>query len=673
MLILSLFSLPFQDPVLVFAVILLVILFSPMIFDRFRIPGILGLILSGVLLGPHGFGVLERDESVVLFSTIGLLYIMFLAGLEMDMDDFRKNRNRSIVFGVLTFIIPLILGYFGTHYILGYSPVSSFLLASMFSTHTLIAYPIIGRLGITQNRTVTLILGGTILTDAAVLIILAVITNLQKPDVSALFWVQFVASLAAFVFFMLWGVPRIGRWFFKYLEGAGNSQFLFILAVVFISGFLAHAAGAEPIIGAFLAGLALNQLIPKTSPLMHRTEFVGNTLFIPFFLISVGMLVDVRVLLKGPQALFVAAVIILISYAGKWLAAFLTQKIYKLEPSERNLIWGMSSSHAAATIAVVLIGYNIKLLDENALNGTIILILVSCLVSSIIAEKAGRKIAIAEEEKIPETTEAEERILLPIAGTEEDDINRLVDFALLIKNPKSAEPLLPLLVVSEHQAPENQIKLHQKKMVGVASEATEEVEQLRPVYRVDVSVSNGILRAVSEMRITEIVMPWNGKLTARDRYLGGIIDRVVKNTEVQTLFCKFRNPLNILETIVAVVPRNTEREAGFPLWVNTIMQLAKGAGAKIRILGSARTLEKMEVYVTNQDRYTVAITYELFEDWDDFLTLTKQVTPNDLLTVVLGRPHTISYRHDFAKVPRHLSRHFKDISFVILYPEQKAR
>ncbi len=671
MLILSIFSLPLQDPVLVFAVILLVILFSPMVFDRFGIPGILGLILSGVLLGPHGLGVLERDESVVLFSTIGLLYIMFLAGLEMDMDDFRKNRNKSIVFGTLTFVIPLILGFLGSYYVLGYSPVSSFLLASMFSTHTLVAYPIIGRLGITQNRTVTLILGGTIITDAAVLIILAIITNLQKPDVTSMFWVQFVLSLAAFVFFMLWGVPRISRWFFKYLEGEGNSQFLFILAVVFISGFLAHAAGAEPIIGAFLAGLALNQLIPKTSPLMHRTEFVGNTLFIPFFLISVGMLVDVRVLLKGPEALFVAGVIIIISYLGKWLAAFLTQKIYKLDSSERNLIWGMSSAHAAATIAVVLIGYNIKLLDENALNGTIILILVSCLVSSIIAEKAGRKIAIAEEEKVPETTEAEERILIPISDTE--NINRLLEFALLIKNPKSNEPLLPLLVVPEHQAQDTKIALHQKKMVGVVSEATDELEQLRPVYRVDVNVANGILRAVSELRITEIVMPWNGKITTRDRYLGSIIDRVVRNTEVQTLFCKFCNPLNVLQTIVAVVPKNSEREAGFPLWVNTVMQLAKGAGAKIRIMGSARTLEKMEAFITSQDRYTVDVSYELFEDWDDFLTLTKQVTENDLLTVVLGRPHTISYHHDFARVPRHLSRNFQNTSFVILYPEQKYR
>lgn len=670
MIFISLFSLPVQDPVLVFAVILLVILISPIIFNRFRIPGILGLILSGVVLGPHGLGVLERDESVVLFSTIGLLYIMFLAGLEMDMDDFRKNKNKSIVFGALTFIVPLILGWLGSYYVLGYSPLSSFLLASMFSTHTLIAYPIISRLGISQNKVITLILGGTIITDAAVLIILAVITNMQKPDVAPMYWVQFVASLAAFVFVMLWGVPRLSRWFFRTLEGEGNSQYLFVLAVVFLSGFFAHLAGAEPIIGAFLAGLALNQLIPRSSALMHRTEFVGNTLFIPFFLISVGMLVDVRVLLKGPQALFVSAVIIVISYLGKWIASFLTQKIYKLDSNERNLIWGMSSAHAAATIAVVLIGYNIKLLDENALNGTIILILVSCLVSSIIAEKAGRKIAVAEAEKVPDATEAEERILIPISGT--DHANRLLDFAMLIKNPKSHEPLLPLMVVPEHQAPEDKIKLHKKQLATVINEATDEHEAMRPVYRVDLNVGNGILRAVRELQATEIVMAWNGKLSTRERFMGSIIDRVVKHTAVQTLFCKFCYPLNVLETIVAVVPRNSHREAGFPLWVNTILQLAKGAGARIRLFGAAHTLKVLKAFVNGQDRYTVDITYELFEDWDDFLWLTKHVTKNDLLTVVLGRPHTVSYSPEFARVPRHLSRHFKDVSYVVLYPEQKG-
>jgi len=670
MILVSLFTLPLQDPVLVFAVILLVILFSPLLFSRMGIPGILGLILSGVLLGPHGLGILERDESVVLFSTIGLLYIMFLAGLEMDMDDFRENKNKSIVFGILTFIIPLILGWLGAHYVLGYSPLSSFLLASMFSTHTLVAYPIISRLGITQNKTVTLILGGTILTDAAVLIILAVVTNLQKPDVSPLFWVQFVASLAAFVFVVLWGVPRLSRWFFRTLEGEGNSQYLFVLAVVFLSGFLAHVAGAEPIIGAFLAGLALNQLIPKASPLMHRTEFVGNTLFIPFFLISVGMLVDVRVLLEGPEALFVAAVIIVISFLGKWIAAFFTQKIYHLGTSERNLIWGMSSAHAAATIAVVLIGYNIKLLDERALNGTIILILVSCLVSSIVAEKAGRQIALAEAEKVPESTEAEERILIPVDNM--DHLKRLLDFSLLIKNPQSNEPLLPLVVVADHHAPEDKIKLHQKKVTGVISEVTDQHELMRPVYRVDLNVSNGIIRAVRELQITEIVMAWNGKMSGQERFLGSILNRVVNHTSVQTLFCKFCYPLNTMQTIIVVVPRNSEREAGFPFWVNTIMQLAKGAGARIRILGAAGTLQTLETFVKNQDRYTVDISYELHESWDNFQSLAKQVTKNDLFTVVLGRPHTISYRPEFNIIPRYLSRFFVDVSYVLLYPAQQG-
>ncbi|WP_207434393.1 cation:proton antiporter [Sabulibacter ruber] len=665
----SLFSLPIQDPVLVFAVILLVILFSPLLFNRLRVPGILGLILSGVLLGPHGLGVLERDESVVLFSTIGLLYIMFLAGLEMDMDDFRENKNKSIVFGVLTFIIPLVLGWLGSYYVLGYSPLSSFLLASMFSTHTLVAYPIIGRLGITQNKTVTLILGGTIITDAAVLIILAVVTNLQKPDISSLFWVQFVVSLVVFVFVVLWGVPRLSRWFFRQLEGEGNSQYLFVLAVVFLSGFLAHVAGAEPIIGAFLAGLALNQLIPKASPLMHRTEFVGNTLFIPFFLLSVGMLVDVRVLLEGPEALFVAGVIICISFLGKWLAAYATQKIYGMKAAERRLIFGMSSGHAAATIAVVLIGYNLRILDERALNGTVILILISCLVSSIVAEKAGREIAIAEADKVPEGTEGDERILIPVENMEH--LKRLLDFSLLIKNPRSVEPLMPLVVVSEHHAPDDKIKLHQKKVSSVINEVTEHAELMLPVYRVDLNVGNGIIRAVQELRITEIVMAWNGKLSAREWFMGNILNRVVNHTTVQTLFCKFCDPLNTIQTIIVVVPRNSEREAGFPFWVNTILQFAKGAGARIRILGARGTLSTLEGFVESQDRYTVNISYELFDDWDKFPELAKEVTKNDLLTVVLGRPHTVSYRPEFNVVPRYLSRYFEDVSYVILYPEQK--
>ncbi|WP_205504575.1 cation:proton antiporter [Rufibacter psychrotolerans] len=531
------------------------------------------------------------------------------------------------------------------------------------------AYPIIGRLGITQHKTVTLILGGTIITDAAVLIILAVVTNLQKPEVTPLFWVQFVVSLVAFVFLVLWGVPRVSRWFFGQLEGEGNSQYLFVLAVVFLSGFLAHVARAEPIIGAFLAGLALNQLIPKASPLMHRTEFVGNTLFIPFFLLSVGMLVDVRVLLEGPEALFVAGVIMVISFAGKWLAAFATQKIYGLHFAERRLIFGMSSGHAAATIAVVLIGYNLQILDERALNGTVLLILVSCLVSSIVAEKAGREIAMAEANKVPEGTEGDERIL--IAAENLDHLKRLLDFSLLIKNPRSAEPLLPLVVVSEHHAPEDKIKLHQQKVARVIREVTEHPEQLLPVYRVDINVGNGIIRAVRELRITEVVMAWNGKISAREWYLGNIMNRVVNHTTVQTLFCKFCDPLNTLKTMVVVAPPLSEREAGFPFWVNTLLQLAKGAGARIRLLGATSTLTTLESYLDNQERFTVHITYELFDDWDKFPDLAREVTKHDLFTVVLGRPHTVSYRPEFNVVPRYLARYFEDVSCVLLYPEQK--
>lgn len=663
-------GLPFKEPVLVFSVVLLVILFTPLLFNRFGIPGVVGLILAGVALGPKGFHVLERDNSIELFGTVGLLYLMFQAGLEIDMNDFKKNKNKSIVFGALTFFAPLIIGYFASYYILGYSPMASLLLASMFSTHTLITYPIISKLGITQNRAVTITIGGTIITDAAVLIILAMITNLQKDNMTIMFWGKFIVLLSLLVFLILWGVPRLTSWFFKNLETEGNSQYLYVLSIVFISGFLSHVVGVEPIIGAFLAGLAINQLIPHTSPLMNRINFVGNTLFIPFFLISVGMLVDVRILFKDPSTLLIALLIIVISFLGKWIAAFVTQKIYNYSRDERRLIWGMSSSHAAATIAVIIIGFNIKLLDERVLNGTILLILVSCLISSIIAEKAGRKIAIQSESQIAANPESEQRILVPVSNP--DNINRLIDFALMVKKPYSPEPIYPLFVVKEERDVEEKMALFHRKMENALKDFASEKADNSPVYRVDVNIGNGILRAIKELRITEVLMGWNGKITTEERVFGSVIDKVIRNTSIQVLFCKFCIPVNTIQRILAVVPKNAEHEAGYPNYLQTLVQFAKEAGAKLLIYGQESSLKAFESHFKNQ-KSTIDITYNTFADWEDFLILAKEVGKNDLFVSILARPHTISFNPLMNKVPRHLSRHFNEVSYIVLYPEQKFR
>ena len=264
------FERPFQNPVLVFAVILLIILLSPILLRKLKIPGIIGLIISGVIIGPHGINMLEQNSAITLFSTIGLLYIMFIAGLELDLNEFQRNKNKSIVFGFLTFIIPLTIGFPVCYYLLDYSFTASLLISSMFSTHTMVSYPIVSKFGISKNEAVAITVGGTILTDTAVLILLAIIMSSDNGGLNMAFWIQLIASLAVFSGIMFWIIPKVTAWFFQKLESEKTSHYIFVLAVVFFAAFLAELAGIEPIIGAFVAGLALNKLIPYSSTLMNR-------------------------------------------------------------------------------------------------------------------------------------------------------------------------------------------------------------------------------------------------------------------------------------------------------------------------------------------------------------------------------------------------------------------
>ncbi len=439
--------LPVKNPVLILALTLLIILFSPLLFRRFRIPGIIGLILAGVIIGPNSLHIIESTNSFELLSKTGLLYIMFLAGLEIDMQEFRSNRNKSIMFGALTFFIPIVIGYFVCIYVFHFPLWSSVLLASMFSTHTLLSYPIVSNMGIVKNRAVQVTFGGTIITDSAVLILLGVITNIVTGEMNPAFWFRITISLGLLVFTTLYLLPRVSRWFFRNIEAQASSHYIYVLAMVFISGFLSELAGVEPIIGAFLAGLGLNKVIPHTGILMNRIIFIGNTLFIPFFLISAGMLVDLRLFFSGTNALVFAGILCLVGLLTKYLAAWASAAIYKYTRYERNIMFGLSVSHAAATLAIIKVGFDIGLFDQNVINGTIILILISCLVSSFVSERAARRIAIQEKDVVRRVSERPERILIPVSNP--DNIQRLIDLALLVKDPASTEPIYPLTSVED--------------------------------------------------------------------------------------------------------------------------------------------------------------------------------------------------------------------------------
>lgn len=390
----STFALPLQNPVALFLLVLLIILLAPMVMDRLRLPAIVGFIIAGVLVGPYGLHLLARNAAIELLSTVGLLYLMFLAGLQLDMRNFRQKRNRSLIFGLLTFVIPILLGFPVCFYVLHQPLLAALLTASMFATHTLVTYPIISRYQVTNNEAVAVAVGGTILTDTAVLLIFSVIMGAKSGHLNAAFWMHLLIYGGLFLLIMLMLVPRISSWLLPRLKGAAP-PFIYILLIVFFAGFLAQLAGLEPIIGAFIAGLVLNRFVPADSDLMERVSFTGNALFIPFFLIGVGMLVDLRVLMNGTFALLVAGSLTLVALAGKWLAAWISQVWFRYNRSQRQLLFGLSSSHAAATMAIILAGYKAGIIGADVLNGTILLIMVTCLIASFVSEHAAK--AIAEE------------------------------------------------------------------------------------------------------------------------------------------------------------------------------------------------------------------------------------------------------------------------------------
>lgn len=660
-------SIPFEEPVIIFTVVLLIILVVPIMLNKFRIPGIVGLILAGVILGPNGFGVLERDASIVLFGTVGLLYIMFQAGLEIDMIDFKRYKVRSLVFGALTFLIPITIGTVVFFYLHGYEIKPAILLASMFSPHTLLAYPIVSRLGLSKNEAVTLTIGGTLVTDTAVLFVLAIIINSTQGDTDIWFWVFMVVEMIIFVVVVLWLFPKMAKWMFKQLESEKGAQFIFVLTVIFAAGFLSELAGMEAIIGAFLAGLALNPLIPHSSALMNRIEFVGNNIFIPFFLISTGMLVDLTVLFTDTNAMLIAGTIVVLAPLAKYAAAFLTQKIFKFSVLQRNLIFGLSSAHAAATLAVVLAGFEIGIIGESALNGAVVLILVSSMVSSFTTEKVGRKLAIMESRRKPDVSVKPDRILVPIGNPQ--TIESLIDLSIMLKNPDHSQPIYPLAVVIDNEHAEEEIYKKNKMLQEAIHHASATDNDVQLVSKIDINIASGILRAIKELMITEVVLGWNAKITTRDRIFGTVLDSLLANTDEMILVCKIIQPLNTTARLVVIVPTNAELERGFMRWVRSVKLLSQQLGAPVVFRARKRTLNKLKSVIA-ESKPTVEAQFVPYENLNEIATMKSELKVDDMVMVISARRGTMSYNSNLDYVPRVLSRNYKDNSFIVIYPEQ---
>ncbi len=666
------FRTPLTNPVLIFSLILLIILLSPIILKKINIPGIIGLIISGVVIGPHGFNILAKNSAVDLFSTIGLLYIMFIAGLELDLKEFQKHKNKSLVFGVFTFMLPLSLGFPVCYYLLKYEINSSFLTASMFATHTLVAYPIVSRFGISKNKAVAITVGGTILTDTAVLLILAIVLGSANGSLNHEFWLRLGTSLAIFSVIMFAGVPRMAKWFFSKLESEKTSHYIFVMSVVFFSAFLAQVAGVEPIIGAFVAGLALNKLIPHSSALMNRIEFIGNAIFIPFFLISVGMLVNIRVLLNGPTALIVAGALTITAIFGKWLAAVLMQKVFRYTKTERQLIFGLSSAHAAATLAIILVGYEQGILDENILNGTIILILITCLTASFVTENAAKKMVMETEmEILPEDTATDnlkEHILLPIEDFKK--IEHILELAIFIKDKKSLNPITLLTIVPNDDEAEKNLLIARKKMEDIRHLASATDTNINVIASIDYNAVSGIIRSAKEIMADTILLEWPERSNIFDRVFGEKTENIIAGADKNVFLCQIKHLLAAHKRILVFCPPLMELEKGFGLCLHNLLRLSKELTTPVICYTNQRTKREIEIYLSRNEKGSIL--FKEFDQWEDFLVLSKDITEEDLLITMLTKRGAVSYQPLFDSLPVKLDKYFGNTSKILVFPRQQS-
>ncbi len=615
-----------------------------------------------------------RGSTIIVSGTAGLLYIMFLAGLEIDLTEFKKNSSKSLLFGIYAFVIPMILGILSSIYILNFSILTSILLASMFASHTLIVYPILSKLGVAKNRAVTITVGGTMITDTLALLVLAVIVEMSEGKVNAVFWTKLSFSILIFGFIVLFFFPIIGRWFLKKYKD-NITQYIFVLVMVFFGAVLAEMAGIESIIGAFLAGLALNRLIPSTSSLMNRIEFVGNAIFIPFFLVGVGMLVDYKAFFEDFESLKVGAVMTITAVSSKFIAAWLTQKSFNFSKEERSLIFGLSNAQVAAMLAAVLVGYNviigeapngepIRLLGESILNGTIIMILITCTIASLVAQKSGENILLKESttaasEKIEHT----EKILIPINNPE--TIEELISLSSIIKSKGNSEGLYALRVVNNDSSESNNnaMKILDK---AVFSAAANDI-QLNKILRYDISTINGIVGVAKEHHISDLILGIDLNKHISESFLVKLKDGFLAKCNITTFVYKSIQPISTLKRHIVIVPLNAEKEIGFPFWISKIWNISKNTGAKIIFYASDSTvtlLKKIHLM------HPIEVDFKNFDDWDDFLIISRDIKMNDNIFIVLSRMNKISYHVKMNNIPMYLDKYFQSNSYILVYPRQ---
>lgn len=665
-----------ESPVPIFLIVLAIILLVPILLNRFKIPPIIGFIVAGVVVGPYGLNWLARDMSFEVFGQVGVLYLMFLAGLEIDLFNLRKNLRKGMAFGTLTFLIPLVIGSIVGVTLLGMSMLSALLLASMFAAHTLIGYPIVARYGLTKNPAVVIAVAGTIFTVIGSLLVLAgVMGVVESGEFSFLQLLRLLGSLVAYCFVVAWLYPRLTRRFFRgYTDGI--LQFVYILAMTFLAAQAAVWIGLEGVFGAFYAGIVLGRYVPARSPLMGRLEFVGNALFIPYFLIEVGMLINIKVVASSWDTVYVAAVMSSTAMIVKWLAAYATQRIYHLSAPDRSMLYQLSNAHTAVALAVVMIGFSTGIFGEEVLNGTVMMILVTCTVSSVGVTRAASRLKIIELEKEQEYLDA----------LQTPDSTQPVNTLIPVVNPMSATELvsLALLIRPEGRSAGNMYALHvrtdnsamsrsvARNSLDVARKVAASVDAgIETIERYDLNFVTGLINVVEERDISQVIIGLHRRTLFIDSFFGDKLTQILKATGRMVLIVRLFIPPATLMRIHVAVSEKAQFEVGFRQWVRAVANLTRQIGCRVIFYCTDDTRRAIET-VMCIDRFDISRSYSKTSGFDDYVLLANKIEADDLLVAVTARRGSISFTADMDTLPEFLRHNFSATNLMVVYPEQSA-
>ena len=665
---------PITDPTLIFFVVMLIILFAPIVMGKLRIPHIIGMVLAGVAVGRYGLNILVRDDSFELFGKVGLYYIMFLASLEMDIEGVRRNKGRFGVFGLLTFAVPFIMTYVACITVLHYSALASLLLGCIMASNTLIAYPIVGRYGLQRKPSVTLSVGSSMISLLMALVSLAAIVAAYGGNTGVMFWLWFVGKFVGYCVLMVVLIPRLARWFLRRYSDA-VMQFIFVMSMLFMSAALSEAVGLEGIFGAFVAGLILNRFIPHVSPLMNRIEFIGNALFIPYFLIGVGMLINLRLLFAGGGIVGVVIMIVVFGTVGKAVAAYLASRLFRLPVSSGNMMFGLTSAHAAGAIAMVMVGMKMEvepgvpLVTDDMLNGVVIMILFTCIISTIVTERAAQQITLRDKEMPEDSTanDGEEKVLIPMRYPEY--AQRLVNLAMMMRSPKNTTQMVGLNVVYDDDDMPRKQEQGQRLLERMTQYAAAADIHMQTQVRVAANIANGIRHAYKEFRATEILIGMHMHPEVSQKFWGEFHQSLFNGLNSQIIMARLTQPLATIRRIQVAVPSRGQFEPGFYRWLERLCRLGSNLECHTEFFGREDVLPLIENYVLSR-HHDMRVSYTKMAHWAEMPSLAASISADNLFVVVTARKGTVSYKNALEFLPDEITRHFSGSNIMIIFPDQ---